>query len=99
MDQMDIPELQKPVVPKKTPNGMLHLLCPTRKLSPPQIQRGREFRSCCWLAEHGWWDGTHAGCCQRNLPALRSGESVLRLFKNAGIHLSAVRKGRSAFGL
>ncbi len=40
--------------------------------------------------------GNHPRCCQRNVPALRVGKSVPRLFKNARVHLSAVRKGRSA---
>ena len=37
--------------------------------------------------------------CHRNVPALRVGKSVPGLFQNARIHLSAVRKGRSASGV
>src|ERR1700688_2508852 len=53
-------------------------------------------RSCgeCWAdADRA---GNHPRCCQRDVPALRVGKSVPRLFKNARVHLSAVRKGRSA---
>src|SRR5579872_3850521 len=53
-------------------------------------------RSCgeCWAdADRA---GNHPRCCQRNVPALRVGKSVPRLFKNGRVHLSAVRKGRSA---
>ena len=53
-------------------------------------------RSCgeCWADADR--DGNHPRCCQRNVPALRVGKSVPGLFQNARIHLSAVRKGRSA---
>jgi len=58
-----------------------------------------------YRAPHGscgecWADadraGNHPRRCQRNVPPLRVGKSVPRLFKNARVHLSAVRKGRSA---
>src|SRR5260370_42410579 len=51
----------------------------------------------CWADADG--TGTHARGCERSVPALRIGESVPGLFQNASIHLSAVRKGRSASGV
>src|ERR1700691_2075864 len=55
------------------------------------------FPPACWADVDG--DGNHPGCCHRNVPALRVGKSVPGLFQNARVHLSAVRKGRSASGL
>jgi hypothetical protein len=52
--------------------------------------------SCCECWADADRAGNHPRCCQRNVPALRVGKSVPGLFQNARVHLSAVRKGRSA---
>src|ERR1700691_4041436 len=51
----------------------------------------------CWADANR--TGTHARGCERSVQALRIGESVPGLFQNARIHLSPVRKGRSASGV